>query len=54
LEGFGEPVGPTIHQRASFVDALSSGQWIGDYASGSDAGNDIAALADAVRKVRIK
>lgn len=39
------PVGPTINQRASMVDAFSSGQWIGDYAPGSDAHEDIKALA---------
>jgi len=53
LETFGEPVGPTIHQRAVFVDAMSSGQWVGDFAPGSDAHNDIIALSEAVKKGRI-
>ena len=54
LKGMGEPVGPAVHQRAAFVDALSSGQWIGEYAPGSDAHRDITALADTVKRTRNK
>lgn len=51
LAGLGEPVGPTVHQRAAMVDAFSSGQWIGDYASGSGAHDDVRALAQRVTRV---
>lgn len=47
---FGENVGPAIHQRTAFVEAFSSGQWIGDYAPQSAAHYDIAALAVAVKR----
>jgi chromosome partitioning protein len=48
LAGLGFPVAPAVHQRASMVDAFSSGQWIGDYAPGSPAHVDIQALVDAI------
>ncbi|HJT89636.1 MAG TPA: ParA family protein, partial [Bryobacteraceae bacterium] len=32
LRCFGEPVGPSIHQRTAFVEAFGAGRWIGDYA----------------------
>lgn len=53
LEGIAEAVGPVIHQRAAFVDALSAGRWVGDYAPGSAAASDIEALVSAVRKVSV-
>lgn len=52
LTQLGEKVGPAVHQRAAMVDAFSSGQWIGDYAPGSPAHDDIRALAAAVLKQR--
>jgi chromosome partitioning protein len=50
LKPFGEPIGPAIHQRVAFVDALSAGQWVGAYAPDSPAHADIAALATAVKR----
>lgn len=50
LEQFSERIGPAVHQRAAFVDALSAGEWIGEYAPTSPAHEDIEALARAVRK----
>lgn len=52
LKSLGEPIGPTIHQRAAFVDAMTVGEWVGAYAPNSDAHNDVLALADAVRRKR--
>lgn len=50
LKQFGEPIGPPVHQRAAFIDALTEGQWIGDYAPESPAHDDITALALAVKR----
>jgi chromosome partitioning protein len=50
LRSFGEQVGPTVHQRTSFVEAFGAGQWIGDYAPGSLAHFDISSLAIAVKR----
>ena len=50
LRSFGEPVGPTIHQRTAFVEAFGVGQWIGDYAPSSSAHCDITSLAIAVKR----
>jgi len=50
LRGFGETVGPSIHQRTAFVEAFAAGQWIGDYAPQSPAHYDIASLAVAVKR----
>ena len=52
LQKLGEPVGPIVHQRAAFVDALTVGKWIGDYAAHSDAHQDIAALGKRVERIR--
>ena len=51
LARFGEPVGPAIHQRTSFVEAFGAGQWIGQFAPQSPAHYDIASLAVAVRRI---
>ncbi len=51
LKGFKEPVGPVIRQRSAFVDAFSSGVWVGEYAPNSDAHQDITALGMYVRRV---
>jgi cellulose biosynthesis protein BcsQ len=48
LSKLGEDVGPAIHQRAAFVDALTAGRWIGDFAYNSAAHRDIKAVASAV------
>lgn len=45
LKQFGEPIGPSIHQRISFADAFTAGQWIGAYSPDSDAHNEIRAVA---------
>ena len=50
LEQFGEPIGPSIHQRSAFIDACSADQCIGDYAPESAAHEDIAALAATVKR----
>ena len=47
---FGENVGPAIHQRTAFVEAFSSGQWIGEYAPQSLAHYDITSLGIAVKR----
>jgi chromosome partitioning protein len=51
LARFGEPVGPAIHQRTSFVEAFGAGEWIGQFAPESPAHYDIASLAVAVRRI---
>jgi chromosome partitioning protein len=50
LKQFGEPIGPAVHQRSAFIDALTAGQWIGDYAAESAAHDDITSLALAVKR----
>lgn len=50
LRRFGEPVGPTVHQRTAFVEAFGAGKWIGDYAPQSPAHYDISSLAIAVKR----
>lgn len=50
LKNLGEPVAPTIRQRAAHVDAFSAGQAIRDYAPASTAHEDFKALARRVRK----
>lgn len=50
LKQFGEPIGPIIHQRAAMVDAFGAGQWIGEYAEGSPAHQDIQELAASVKR----
>jgi chromosome partitioning protein len=45
LKQLGESIGPSIHQRISFADAFTAGQWIGAYAPDSDAHNEIRAIA---------
>lgn len=54
LQDLGEPVGPAIHQRAAFVDSLSAGLWVGQFAPNSAASEDIAALATTVKRMRNK
>jgi chromosome partitioning protein len=51
LRLFGEPVGPSVHQRTAFADAFGAGQWIGDYAPQSAAHYDISLLAIAVKRI---
>ena len=48
---FGEPVGPVVAQRVAFADSLGVGKWIGEYAPGSPAHQEIELLADIVRGV---
>jgi chromosome partitioning protein len=50
LKQFGEPIGPAICQRSAFIDALTAGQWIGEYAPESAAHDDITALALSVKR----
>ena len=49
LAMFGEPVGPVIAQRVAFADCIGIGEWIGQYAPGSPAHQEIELLADVVR-----
>lgn len=51
LRQFGEPLGPVISQRCAFADSLAFGQWVGDYAPGSRAYQEIASLALRVKRV---
>lgn len=51
LQPFGEPIGPPIHQRVAFVDALSAGQWVGTYAPETPAHHEIMTLARAVKRM---
>ena len=50
LRGFGEPVGPSVHQRTAFVEAFGEGKWIGQHAPQSPAHYDITSLAIAVKR----
>jgi chromosome partitioning protein len=50
LNPFGEPIGPPIHQRVAFVEALSAGQWVGTYAPQSPAHHEIITLARVVKR----
>jgi chromosome partitioning protein len=50
LNGFGEAVGPAVHQRTAFVEAFGAGRWIGDFLPQSPAHYDIASLAIAVKR----
>ena len=50
LKELGEPVGPTIRQLTSHVEAFEVGAWIGDYALGSPAHADISSLARSVSR----
>jgi chromosome partitioning protein len=50
LRGFGENVGPAVHQRTAFVEAFGAGRWIGDFLPHSPAHFDIASLAVAVKR----
>lgn len=53
LKPYGETIGPAIGQRAAFVDAFTTGQWVGAYAPDSKAHEEITALtAAAERKLR--
>jgi chromosome partitioning protein len=51
LAALGEPVGPAIGYRAKFVDSFTVGDWVGHFAPGSDAAQDIAALADTIMEM---
>ena len=48
LKALGEPVGPAVRLRTAHADAFGVGQWVGDFAPGSDADADIRALASKV------
>jgi chromosome partitioning protein len=49
LERLGASWSPPIGDRVDFVNALALGLWIGDYAPGSEAAEEIMALAEAVQ-----
>jgi chromosome partitioning protein len=48
LERLSVPWSPPIGDRVDLVNALALGLWIGDYAPGSEAADEIMALAEAV------
>lgn len=50
LRHLGQPVGPAVTQRIAFADSVAFGQWIGQYASGSPAHEEITSLAYRVRR----
>lgn len=50
LKQFGEPIGPPIHQRSAFIDACTDGRWIGDFAPGSPADEDVSELTHVVKR----
>ena len=50
LKELGEPVGPTIRQLTSHVEAFEAGLWIGDFALGSPAHADIVSLLRSVTR----
>lgn len=53
LKPYGEAIGPAIGQRAAFVDAFTTGQWVGTYAPDSKAHEEIMALTATVgRKLK--
>jgi chromosome partitioning protein len=49
LERLGASWSPPIGDRVDFVNSLALGLWIGDYAPGSEAAEEIMALAEAVQ-----
>lgn len=51
LHDYGEPVAPVISQRIAHADAFTAGQWIGDYAKGSAAHNEIKALSSVIKRI---
>ncbi len=50
LKELGEPVGPSVGQRAAFVSASIGGDWVGHHAPKSKAHEEIAALAKRVKR----
>ena len=50
LKEFKEPVGPSVCQRAAFVSAAVRGGWVGAYAAEGPAREEIAALANRVKR----
>jgi chromosome partitioning protein len=48
LEDLGEEVGPAIHSRTVLADAFNLGVWVGEYAPGSLAHDEIKELAKHV------
>ncbi len=48
LAGMGEDVAPEIRARTAFSDAFNIGQWVGTYAAGSAAHDEMRALTDCV------
>lgn len=51
LHEMGHPVGPAIGLRTAFVDSAASSDWIGNFAPGSVAHQEIAALAAVVDRI---
>jgi chromosome partitioning protein len=49
LERLSASWSPPVGDRVDFVNALALGLWIGDYAPGSEAAEEIMALAEAVQ-----
>ena len=47
-EQFGEPIAPPIGMRTAFAYAFDHGQWIGDFAPGSTAHQEIQQLLTSI------
>lgn len=54
LGEMGEPVAPPLYQRTAFVESISAGEWIGQYAPESAAHEDLKALTATVEKAMRK
>lgn len=50
LGSLGEPIGSAIGQRSAFVDSYTVGEWVGTFAAGSKAHEEIEALTERVMK----
>jgi chromosome partitioning protein len=50
LEGFGEAIAPAVGQRSAFVDAFTSGEWIGQFDGHSKAAEEINAVTIEVKR----
>jgi len=51
LERFGLRVGPPLRQRSAHVEAFDAGAWIGAFAPGSPAHQEIRALKDRIEEL---
>ena len=52
LKDLGEPIAPSLGDRTAFVDAFNAGEWVGAYAPGSPAHQEMQAVAEFIWKRR--